>query len=215
VISLTQTDVSVWLALVHGLLSFFSPCVLPLIPGFIGIVLGGQRRYQRLAGFFVGFSVIFSILGGFSALIGSFLSEYGSIVEKIIGFGIITFGVLYMFEVQLFKGKSANVWKFKNVGFLGGLILGGAIGFVWIPCSSPILASILLIAAQKSIIKGIFLLFIYSLGISIPFLTIGAAISKALTMGFGKPKWEMWIKYTGGAFMIFLGILVLLGKMKF
>jgi len=213
-VSLVQTDVSIWLALVHGLLSFFSPCVLPLIPGFIGIVLGGQRRFQRLAGFFVGFSVIFSILGGFSALIGAFLSKYGSIVEKVIGFGIIAFGVLYMFEVQLFRGKSANVWKFKNVGFLGGLILGGAIGFVWIPCSSPILASILLIAAQKSMARGILLLFIYSLGISVPFLTIGAAISKALTIGFGKPKWEMWIKYIGGVFMIILGVLIILGKMK-
>ncbi|WP_448374690.1 cytochrome c biogenesis CcdA family protein [Fervidobacterium sp.] len=213
-VSLVQTDVSIWLALVHGLLSFFSPCVLPLIPGFIGIVLGGQKRYQRLAGFFAGFSVIFSILGGFSALIGAFLSKYGSIVEKIIGFGIIAFGVLYMFEVQLFKGKSANVWKFKNVGFLGGLILGGAIGFVWIPCSSPILASILLIAAQKNMARGILLLFIYSLGISVPFLTIGVAISKALTIGFGKPKWEMWIKYIGGVFMIILGVLIILGKMK-
>uniref|UniRef100_A0A7V4KBW9 Cytochrome c biogenesis protein CcdA n=1 Tax=Fervidobacterium pennivorans TaxID=93466 RepID=A0A7V4KBW9_FERPE len=213
-VSLVQTDVSIWVALIHGLLSFFSPCVLPLIPGFIGIVLGGQKRFQRLAGFFIGFSVIFSLLGGFSSLLGTFLAKYGDILEKVIGIGIIILGILYMLEVQIFKGKNANVWKFKNVGFVGGLILGGAIGFVWIPCSSPVLASILLIAAQKSVLKGILLLFIYSLGISIPFLTIGAALSKALTVGFGKPKWEMWVKYIGGAFMIILGVLILLGKMK-
>lgn len=213
-VSLVQTDVSIWVALIHGLLSFFSPCVLPLIPGFIGIVLGGQKRFQRLAGFFIGFSVIFSLLGGFSSLLGTFLAKYGDILEKVIGIGIIILGILYMLEVQIFKGKNTNVWKFKNVGFVGGLILGGAIGFVWIPCSSPVLASILLIAAQKSVLKGILLLFIYSLGISIPFLTIGAALSKALTVGFGKPKWEMWVKYIGGAFMIILGVLILLGKMK-
>ncbi|WP_448379128.1 cytochrome c biogenesis CcdA family protein [Fervidobacterium sp.] len=213
-VSLVQTDVSIWVALVHGLLSFFSPCVLPLIPGFIGIVLGGQKRFQRLAGFFIGFSVIFSLLGGFSSLLGTFLAKYGDILEKVIGIGIITLGILYMLEIQIFKGKNANVWKFKNAGFVGGLILGGAIGFVWIPCSSPVLASILLIAAQKSVLKGILLLFVYSLGISIPFLTIGAALSKALTFGFGKPKWEMWVKYIGGAFMIILGVLILLGKMK-
>ncbi len=213
-VSLSQTDVSIWVALVHGLLSFFSPCVLPLIPGFIGIVLGGEKRFQRLIGFFIGFSVIFSMLGGFSSLLGAFLAKYGNILEKIIGIGIITLGILYMLEIQIFRGKSANVWKFRNAGFVGGLVLGGAIGFVWIPCSSPVLASILLIAAQKSVSKGIFLLFIYSLGISIPFLTIGAVLSKALTVGFGKPKWEMWIKYIGGAFMIILGVLILLGKMK-
>jgi cytochrome c-type biogenesis protein len=213
-VSLVQTDVSIWVALVHGLLSFFSPCVLPLIPGFIGIVLGGEKRFQRLIGFFIGFSVIFSMLGGFSSLLGTFLAKYGNILEKIIGIGIITLGILYMLEIQIFRGQSANVWKFRNAGFVGGLVLGGAIGFVWIPCSSPVLASILLIAAQKSMSKGTFLLFIYSLGISIPFLTIGAALSKALTVGFGKPKWEMWIKYIGGAFMIILGVLILLGKMK-
>ncbi|AMW32845.1 cytochrome c-type biogenesis protein [Fervidobacterium changbaicum] len=213
-ISLTPTDVSVWLALAHGFLSFFSPCVLPLIPGFIGIVLGGQRRAQRLIGFFLGFSIVFSLLGGLSSFIGGFLAKYSGILEKIIGIGIIIFGIMYIAEFQLFKGTKANVWKFKNAGLVGGFVLGGAIGFVWIPCSSPILASILLIASQQSVAKGIWLLFIYSLGISVPFLTIGAGISKALTMGFGKPSWERWIKYIGGAFMIVLGLLIILGKMK-
>ncbi|MFN4223842.1 MAG: cytochrome c biogenesis CcdA family protein [Fervidobacterium nodosum] len=211
---LSTPDISVFVAIVSGLLSFFSPCVLPLIPGFIGIVLGGDKKFQRLVGFFVGFSVMFTLLGAFSSFLGSFLVKFGGIIEKIIGIAIIIFGILYMLEIQLFKGKSLNIWKFKGSGLLGGLILGLAIGFVWIPCSSPVLASILLIAAQKSLLKGMILLFVYSLGISVPFLTIGTLVARILTRGFGTPSWEKWMKFIGGGFIILMGLLVILGKMK-
>lgn len=213
-ISLGPEDVSIWVALASGVLSFFSPCVLPLIPGFIGIVLGGNNKIQRLVGFFIGFTLMFTLLGGLSGLLGGFLTRFGNIIEKAIGVAIIIFGILYTMEIQIFKGKSVNIWKFKGARFFGGFLLGLAIGFVWIPCSSPVLASVLLIAAQKSTIKGMILLFIYSLGISLPFLTIGTIVSKALTKGFGKPSWEKWIKIIGGGFIILMGILVLAGKMK-
>lgn len=213
-ISLGAEDVSIWIALASGILSFFSPCVLPLIPGFVGIVLSGNKKIQRLVGFFIGFTTMFTSLGALSGFLGGFLTRFGSIIEKIIGIAIIAFGILYIMEIQLFKGKSVNIWKFKGSGFLGGFLLGLAIGFVWIPCSSPVLASVLLIAAQKSIFKGMGLLFVYSLGISLPFLTIGAIVSKTLTKGFGKPSWEKWTKIAGGGFIILMGILVLLGKMK-
>jgi len=214
VVTLTQTDISVWLAIFHGLLAFFSPCVLPLIPGFVGIILFKEKRIQRLFGFFIGFSFMFALLGAISSTIGGFLLSFGSIIEKVIGISIVILGVAYIFELQIFKGKSINVWKFKGTGFVGGLLLGAAIGFVWIPCSSPVLGSMLLIAAQKSVIKGMWLLFVYSLGISIPFLTIGTLLSKALSFGFGKPAWEKWLRIIGGSFIVILGILVLLGELK-
>jgi len=215
VVTLTQTDISVWLAIFHGLLAFFSPCVLPLIPGFIGIILFKEKRIQRLFGFFIGFSFMFALLGAVSSTIGGFLLSFGSIIEKIIGIGILLFGFAYILELQIFKGKSINVWRFKGSGFVGGLMLGAAIGFIWIPCSSPVLGSMLLIAAQKSILKGMWLLFVYSLGISIPFLTLGTLISKVLSKSFGKPTWEKWTKIIGGSFIMLLGILILFGKMKF
>jgi len=215
VVTLTQTDISVWLAIFHGLLAFFSPCVLPLIPGFIGIILFKEKRIQRLFGFFIGFSFMFALLGAVSSTIGGFLLSFGSIIEKIIGIGMLLFGFAYIFELQIFKGKSINVWRFKGSGFVGGLMLGAAIGFIWIPCSSPVLGSMLLIAAQQSILKGMWLLFVYSLGISIPFLTLGTLISKVLSKSFGKPKWEKWTKTIGGSFIMLLGILILFGKMKF
>jgi len=194
VVTLTQTDISVWLAIFHGLLAFFSPCVLPLIPGFIGIILFKEKRIQRLFGFFIGFSFMFALLGAVSSTIGGFLLSFGSIIEKIIGIGILLFGIAYIFELQIFKGKGINIWRFKGSGFAGGLMLGAAIGFIWIPCSSPVLGSMLLIASQKSILKGMWLLFVYSLGISIPFLTLGTLISKMLSKSFGEPKWEKLVK---------------------
>ncbi|MGB9614656.1 MAG: cytochrome c biogenesis CcdA family protein [Fervidobacterium sp.] len=207
-------DVSIWMAIVSGLLSFFSPCVLPLIPGFIGIVLGGKKKVQKLMGFFLGFSAMFTLLGAFSSAIGGFLTRFGGVVEKLIGISIIIFGIIYTSEIQLFRGKSVNIWKYKNVGFFGGLLLGLAVGFVWIPCSSPVLASMMMIASQKSLVKGMVLLFVYSLGISVPFLTIGTVLSRILTKGFGTPSWERWTKYMGGAFIILMGLLIFFGKMK-
>lgn len=214
VVTLTQTDISVWLAIFHGLLAFFSPCVLPLIPGFIGIILFKEKRIQRLFGFFIGFSFMFALLGAVSSTIGGFLLSFGSIIEKIIGIGILLFGIAYIFELQIFKGKGINIWRFKGSGFAGGLMLGAAIGFIWIPCSSPVLGSMLLIAAQKSILKGMWLLFVYSLGISIPFLTLGTLISKMLSKSFGEPKWEKWLRIIGGSFIVVLGILIISGQLK-
>jgi len=214
VVTLTQTDISVWLAIFHGLLAFFSPCVLPLIPGFIGIILFKEKRIQRLFGFFIGFSFMFALLGAVSSTIGGFLLSFGSIIEKIIGIGILLFGIAYIFELQIFKGKGINIWRFKGSGFAGGLMLGAAIGFIWIPCSSPVLGSMLLIASQKSILKGMWLLFVYSLGISIPFLTLGTLISKMLSKSFGEPKWEKWLRIIGGSFIVVLGILIISGQLK-
>uniref|UniRef100_A0A7C4GFH6 Cytochrome c biogenesis protein CcdA n=1 Tax=Fervidobacterium thailandense TaxID=1008305 RepID=A0A7C4GFH6_9BACT len=213
-VDLLGMDVSIWLALSHGILAFFSPCVLPLIPAFVGVVLAGEKRLQRLFGFLMGFSVIFTLLGALSSFLGTFLGRFGSMIEKILGTAIVVLGIVFILEMQIFKSKGVNVWKFKGYGFLGGVALGSAIGFVWIPCSSPVLGSILLIAAQKSVLRGMVLLFVYSLGISIPFLTIGSALSKALTISFGKPAWEKWIRLVGGSFIILLGVLMILGKMK-
>ena len=206
-------DVSVWIALGHGVLAFFSPCVIPLIPGFLGVLMTSGRRFLRVLGFFLGLSLLFSIMGALSGNIGPFLERYGQMVNIAVGSGIVLMGVLYLFEAQIFKTKQVNIWKYKGGGFWKGFLLGMAIGFVWIPCSSPVLASIFMITSQTNSVKGAFLLFIFSLGISIPFLTIGGFVAKLSSRSFGKPKWERTLRIAGSAFIITLGILVVLGKM--
>ncbi|ACJ75827.1 cytochrome c-type biogenesis protein CcdA [Thermosipho africanus TCF52B] len=206
-------DVSIWIAFLHGILSFFSPCVLPLIPAFLGVLFTAKNKFLKLFGFFIGFSVFFSIIGIFSSVFGIFFSKYGTVINYILGTIIIVMGILYMSNKEIVKPKKINVWNFKGGSLLTGILMGAAVGLIWIPCSSPILGSILTIATTVNPYKGGLLLFIYSLGISLPFLTIGAPISKLLTGGFGTPKWEKILKIFGGVFLIILGILIISGKM--
>jgi len=124
------------------------------------------------------------------------------------------FAIMFFFNVGLFKSRRANVHKYKNGGFFSAFVLGGTIGIVWIPCTSPVLGSILLIAVNSgTALKGSVLLFLYSLGISIPFLTLGGIVSKILSrVSFGQPKWERVLRYVGAIFIGITGILVLTGR---
>ncbi|SHH44220.1 cytochrome c biogenesis CcdA family protein [Thermosipho atlanticus] len=206
-------DISIWVALGHGFLAFFSPCVLPLIPAFLGILFTAKNKITKTIGFFVGFSFLFSAIGVFSGQVGSFFVKYGVVINYVLGIIIIAMGIFYIIGKQIVKESKINIWKFKGGGFLTGVLFGGAIGLVWIPCSSPILGSILTIAASSNALKGGILLFVYSLGISIPFLTIGIPVSKLISYSFGKPKWELILRIFGGIFLIILGILIIKGEM--
>ncbi|MBO8160714.1 MAG: cytochrome c biogenesis protein CcdA [Thermosipho sp. (in: Bacteria)] len=206
-------DVSVWIAFGHGILAFFSPCVLPLIPAFLGILFTAKNKILKILGFFIGFSFLFSLIGVFSGKVGTFFVKYGNIINYVLGSIIIIMAIFYILGKQIVKENKINVWKFKGGGFFTGILLGGAVGLVWIPCSSPVLGSILSIAAKSNALKGGILLFVYSLGIFIPFLTIGASVSKILSVSFKKPKWEKFLRILGGIFLALLGILIISGKM--
>lgn len=213
-------SVSALTALTSGIISFFSPCALPLIPSFLGVLFSGSinkgwmQHLIRILGFFTGISLFFAAMGALTGLAGSFLVEAGRILEIVSGVLLIGFAIMFLFDLGLFKPRNANVYKYKNGGFFSALLLGGAIGMIWIPCASPVLGSILLIAANSgTVFKGSFLLFLYSLGISIPFLTIGGVISKILSrVTFGRPKWEIILRYIGAVLIGFTGLLVLTGK---
>ncbi|ABV32870.1 MULTISPECIES: cytochrome c biogenesis CcdA family protein [Pseudothermotoga] len=211
-ISVTQVDFIT--ALTHGIISFFSPCVLPLIPAFIALILSekGVKAFARIAGFLLGLSATFSLLGALSGLIG-FLTNR-EITRYIAGSLIILMAIFFLMQIQLVKIKSFNFYRFKSGGFLSGIIIGIGIGLVWIPCASPVLASMLIIAsAQGTMLKGSFLLFIYSLGISIPFLTIGSVISRVFSkISFSTPKWERFFRYLASAILVTIGLLIVTGK---
>ncbi|HEY8541359.1 MAG TPA: cytochrome c biogenesis CcdA family protein, partial [Pseudothermotoga sp.] len=174
-ISLTQVDI--FTAFVHGIISFFSPCVIPLIPSFIALLISekGMKSFWRIVGFFVGLSMTFSVLGALSGSIGILMNR--SIMRYTAGSLILLMAILFLFEVQIFKIRSFNFYRFRSGGFVAGTAIGIGIGLVWIPCVSPVLASILVIASTKeSALKGALMLFVYSLGISIPFLSMGGIV---------------------------------------
>jgi len=212
--AIAVTQVDIWTALVHGLISFLSPCALPLLPSFLALLLydKGKVAFLRIAGFFLGLSGTFSALGALSGSLGSFLDK--NLLRYVSGTLIIVMGLLFLLQVQLFKPRAVKLNKFTAGGVLSGVGLGLGVGLVWIPCASPVLASILAIAATKgTALKGAMLLFIYSLGISIPFLTIGGVVSKLLTkVSFGTPVWERILKYGTSALLFLIGFLIISGK---
>ncbi|MDK2898550.1 MAG: cytochrome c-type biosis protein, partial [Thermotoga sp.] len=110
--------------------------------------------------------------------------------------------------------KNPNVWRYKGEGFLNGFLLGGSVGLVWIPCSSPILGSILaIVASGREPVKGGVLLFLYSLGISIPFILMGGFVNRLLNrVSFKKPVWMNVLKVVGSLSLVLVGVLILTGR---
>ncbi|MGB9821004.1 MAG: cytochrome c biogenesis CcdA family protein [Pseudothermotoga sp.] len=213
--AITLTQVDILTALVHGIISFFSPCAIPLIPSFIALLVSekGMRSIYRILGFFVGLSATFSVLGAMSGSIGILMDRL--LMRYVAGSLILLMAVLFLFQVQIFKIRSFNLYRFKSGGFVSGLAIGVGIGLVWIPCASPVLASILVLASTKgSALKGGLMLFVYSLGISIPFLSIGGIVAKVFTkVSFKKPLFEQILKYLSAVLLFAIGFLVLAGKL--
>lgn len=215
-ISLTHVDVLT--ALGHGILSFFSPCAVPLIPSFIALLLSEKslKGFLRIVGFFVGISGTFSVLGAFSGQMGGLFTN-AVVTRYVAGSIILLMGLLFFLQVRVVNFKAFNLWKYRTGGFFAGMFVGIGIGLVWIPCSSPILASILVLAsAKETAVRGAFMLFVYSLGISIPFLTIGGLVAKLMSrFSLGEAKWEKIIRYISSILLGLIGVLIIFGKLFF
>src|SRR5947207_4682322 len=183
-------------AFVAGLVSFLSPCVLPLVPGYVSLISGAgveelkSQETQLLrkvmlnsAGFIVGFSVVFVTLGAISTEVGQLLARYKSLLAQIAGVVIILFG-LHLTGVFKIKAlyTDARLHSLKGSSTVwGAFIIGFAFAFGWTPCVGPILAVILgFAAAQDSVTKGIWLLTLYSMGLAVPFLLTSLRIERFL-----------------------------------
>jgi cytochrome c-type biogenesis protein len=204
----------------EGIISFLSPCFLPLIPIYIGYLSGkaGEKRKWNVVknsiAFVIGFTVVFVLLGATSSSIGHFLLEYRRILNKILGILVVVMGLFYMdiLKINFLNMEKRFSYEGQKTNFLGALLLGAAIGFGWTPCIGPILASVLAIAASKtSVVYGMYLLFIYSMGIAIPFLVTALLIEGA---AFKLRKILMYtkiIKVVTGLILIITGILLYTG----
>jgi cytochrome c-type biogenesis protein len=217
------------LAFGAGILSFFSPCVLPLVPSFLIYISGttvndyselssGQHRknivYHSIA-FIFGFSLVFIALGLSSSLfLGNILSAYQSWIMTIGGVLLIVMGLnmLNIIKIPFLNQEKMIHLKQKRVGLIGSFVVGVAFSLGWTPCIGPVLSSILLIAAtSKSVTSGIYLLGLYSLGLAIPFFI--AALLVARLMDFMQ-RWGHIVKYTSrvlGVLLIIVGLLLLSG----
>lgn len=214
---LSSTDFTGMIAFLSGLLSFFSPCILPLVPSYLIFISGitfddytglQSGKYRKIVlihslAFIAGFSFVFVALGISSSALGRLLSNYQVYVMRIGGFILIILGLYYLDVIRMPFLNREKVFhlKEKPVGLFGSFIIGITFSLGWTPCVGPALSSILIIASTtENIWEGIYLLGLYSLGLAIPFL-ISALLFDQL-FGLLK-KYSSIVKYS----MKFLGVL--------
>lgn len=205
----------------EGIITFISPCLLPLLPVYISFFAGGGERstavtLKRALGFILGFTVVFVLLGAAAGFIGNFFRKYQIWVNIITGIIIIFFGLIYLgvFKWNPFnsvKGPSLNGIEDKG-GFLPAFIFGLVFSISWTPCVGTFLGSALALASgQGSTFKGIILLLCYSIGLGIPFLICAFVIDKLKSAISWIKKHYRVINIVSGCFLIAIGILTATG----
>jgi cytochrome c-type biogenesis protein len=207
-----------------GLLSFLSPCVLPLIPGYItfltGLSLEDAQRARRnalihAALFVLGFSLIFLALGALATALGSFLFQYRDWISRGGGALIIVFGLYLMglFNPGFLAQERRLHLADKPVGYLGSVLVGITFGAGWTPCLGPILGSILAYTASAADFnRGMLLLSAYSLGLALPFL-LAALLLQHFLVFFSRVKKTMaWVSRISGAILVLIGVLMVTNK---
>jgi cytochrome c-type biogenesis protein len=212
-----------------GLVSFLSPCVLPLVPGYVSMISGvgvqelRSQNSQSLRkvmlnsiGFIAGFSVVFITLGAISTEVGQLLAQYKSILARVAGIVIIIFGLHLtgIFRLNaLYADKRLHGVRGGSTVW-GAFIVGFAFAFGWTPCVGPILAVILGFAAsQQSVVAGIALLAIYSLGLAVPFLLTALGIERFLRFYSSFRAHVHMVEVSSGALLIALGLLLVFGRL--
>ena len=221
-----MSQVSVWSAFGAGVLSFLSPCVLPLVPGYISFVsglsleeltLGTDRRgilVKSGAGsfsFVLGFAVVFTSMGASASAIGGFLRDHLVWISKVAGLIIILFG-LHMAGILpirwLYYERRLRASNLSG-NCLGSFVMGLAFAFGWTPCIGPILAGILALAAtQDTVVKGMTLLFVYSLGLGVPFILTSLGINTFIRVFNRYKRFIRAGEICAGILLVFVGALI-------
>jgi cytochrome c-type biogenesis protein len=222
----TATGVGIPLALAAGLVSFLSPCVLPLVPGYLSTVIGvtpadlkggvGARRVLVPSLLFIAsFSAIFILLGMSATVIGSSLNAHKHLLEQAGGVVIVVMGLVFLSTpfISLFNREWHSEKLLRLAGRGGPLVAGAAFAIAWTPCTSITLGAILTQAAiSNSAAHGALLLAFYSLGLAIPFLLIALAFERMTSALAVVKRHFPVIIGVGGAVMILLGVLILTGE---
>lgn len=222
------TNISMIGAFVAGLLSFLSPCVLPLIPSYITYITGlsfadlnaehpsHKVRQQTIIHsllFIAGFTCVFVLLGASATLVGDFLHEHKTAIRRIGGILIVVFGihVAGFFDITMLLGEKKLTLHRKPAGYLGSVVVGVVFAAGWTPCIGPILATILAVAATEG--RGVWLLLAYSMGLAIPFFLASLALHQFLIFFRRFKRHIRLFEVITGVFMIVIGILIFTNSM--
>jgi len=222
-------NVSIFIALSAGFISFLSPCILPLIPSYMAFITGisleelshekNLKRVRKIVIinsllFILGFSIVFIALGASATFMGKFLSRNIRWFEIVGGCVVILLGLHFIgiFRLKFLNREKKIHLKDKPLGFIGTVLVGMAFGAGWTPCVGPILGAILTMAATtQNIFKGIVLLAFYSVGLGLPFLISGLIIHKFFEYFKAVRKYFKVITAVGGILLIILGVLLITG----
>ncbi|MEV8569771.1 cytochrome c biogenesis protein CcdA [Streptomyces sp. NPDC051322] len=210
------------LALLAGLVSFFSPCVLPLVPGYLSYVTGvsgsdlAQARRGRMAVgatlFVLGFTAVFVSGGALFGYFGNTLQEYRDTLSKVLGVLMVLLGLFFMGLMPWLTQREFRMHKRPVTGLAGAPLLGALFGIGWTPCLGPTLSSVSLLAADQGTAgRGAILTVAYCLGLGVPFVLAAVAFRKALGAFGWVKKHYAWVMRIGGIMMIVTGVLLVTG----
>ena len=208
-----------------GLISFLSPCVLPLIPGYISYISGNSLNELTenkkvnilpIILFTVGFSIVFIVFGAASTFLGQVLLQNSNELRIAAGLIIIILSLHIIGIINIkFLNYEKRIHTNSNTNFYSPILIGMAFAFGWTPCIGPILGSILVLAAtEESLNKGILLLFSYSLGLAIPFILSGYLIQKFLIFSKNFKKNITLVSRVGGIILLITGVLILTNQLQ-
>ncbi len=206
------------ISFLEGIITFLSPCLLPMLPIYLSYFAGGGERTTKktllgVSGFVLGFSLVFMALGALAGTLGSFLVKYRAWVDLIGGLIVVAFGLSYMgvFELKLFRGIRGGLKK-RDMGFLSALVFGIIFSLGWTPCVGVFLGSALMLASQQGhVLEGTLMLLCYSLGLGIPFLFSAVLIDKLKSaFNWVKSHYDVINRICGGL-LVLVGILMATG----
>ena len=208
------------ISFLEGIITFISPCLLPMLPIYISYFAGGGERttgktLKGALGFVTGFTLIFVAMGALAGTLGSFLREYQTAVNIVSGLIVVFFGLNFMgiLKLNLFRGGQKTV-NSDEMGFFSALVFGMIFSVGWTPCVGAFLGSALMLASQQGhMVEGMLMLLAYSLGLGIPFV-LSAVLIDYLKNAFNwiKRNYRI-INLVSGALLVFIGVLMMTGTM--
>jgi len=206
-----------FISFLEGIITFVSPCLLPMLPIYISYFAGGSEKntkktVKNTLGFILGFTVLFVLMGALAGTFGRILNEYKTVVNIVTGLIVICFGLNFLgvLKFNIFKGAKST--RTENLGFFSSVLFGIVFSIGWTPCVGAFLGSALMLAtSQGSAVQGIIMLLLYSLGLGIPFFISAILIDKLKgAFDFIKKHYKI-INTVSGALLVVVGILMATG----
>lgn len=206
------------ISFLEGIITFISPCLLPMLPIYVSYFAGGQRSVRKTLtgalGFVLGFTLVFVAMGALASTVGGFLKSHQTAVNIVSGVVVIFFGLNFLgvLRLQLFRGGMAGGTAVRTPGFFSSVLFGLIFSLGWTPCVGAFLGSALLLASQQgSVWTGVWMLLAYSSGLGVPFM-VSALLIDQLKSAFDwiKRHYEIINRVSGG-FLVFIGVLMATG----